>query len=130
MRREPVCGGRLRVLARIEDRQTIDAIPTHLAPKRTGPRRRCNATSGSLAGAVPPIEVADSTLRYDREIKVPLYASYAIPETWLVDVAGERLTRFVEPTRSGYARSETVSDLRAVEVAALPGTRFDLSRLF
>ena len=76
------------------------------------------------------IEVADSTLRYDREIKVPLYASYAIPETWLIDVVGERLTRFVEPTRSGYARSETVSDLSAVEAAALPGLRFDLSRLF
>ena len=62
---------------------------------------------------------------------MPLYASYAIPETWLIDIAGERLTRFVEPTRSGYARSETASgDLSTVEAAALPGMRFDLSRLF
>ena len=76
------------------------------------------------------IEVADSTLRYDTEVKVPLYASFDIPETWLIDVRDERLIRFAGPTRSGYARTETVSDLRAVEAVALPGTRFDLSNLF
>ena len=76
------------------------------------------------------IEVADSTLRYDAEVKVPLYAAFGVPETWLIDVRAERLTRFVGPTRSGYARSEAPGDLRALEAVALPGTRFDLSGLF
>ena len=33
------------------------------------------------------IEVADSSLRFDRESKLPLDAGAGIPESWLVDVA-------------------------------------------
>ena len=76
------------------------------------------------------IEVADSTLRYDTEVKVPLYASFGIPETWLIDVRGERLIRFVEPTDAGYGRSDVVADLRVLEPVTLPGLRVDLSTLF
>ena len=76
------------------------------------------------------IEVADSTLRYDTEVKVPLYASHGIPETWLIDVKGERPTRFTGPARAGYGRSEDVADLRALEPTTLPGMRLDLSKLF
>jgi Uma2 family endonuclease len=32
------------------------------------------------------VEVADSTLKYDRDIKIPLYARHGIPEVWLVDI--------------------------------------------
>ncbi len=32
------------------------------------------------------VEVSDSTVQYDREIKLPLYARHAIPEVWLVIV--------------------------------------------
>ncbi len=33
------------------------------------------------------IEVADSSLRYDREVKIPRYARAGVPEVWLVDLA-------------------------------------------
>jgi Uma2 family endonuclease len=33
------------------------------------------------------VEVADSSLAYDREVKLPRYARAAIPEIWLVDLA-------------------------------------------
>ena len=76
------------------------------------------------------IEVSDSTLRYDRGIKVPLYARHGVPEVWLVDVAGERLLESREPADGGYA-SERVVDLATPLVpAALPSTRIDLSSLF
>ena len=32
------------------------------------------------------VEVMESSAGYDREVKVPLYARFGIPETWLVDV--------------------------------------------
>lgn len=32
------------------------------------------------------IEVSDSTLRYDRNVKVPLYARHAVPEVWIADL--------------------------------------------
>ncbi|NER01580.1 MAG: Uma2 family endonuclease [Okeania sp. SIO3C4] len=32
------------------------------------------------------VEVADSTIKYDREIKIPLYAENGISEAWLIDI--------------------------------------------
>ena len=32
------------------------------------------------------IEISDTSLDYDRRIKVPLYAKAGIPEVWLVDL--------------------------------------------
>ncbi|HET7035812.1 MAG TPA: Uma2 family endonuclease [Thermomicrobiaceae bacterium] len=48
------------------------------------------------------IEVADSTLAYDRDVKLPRYARAGIPETWIVDLPGRLLTRYSEPTAEGY----------------------------
>ena len=34
---------------------------------------------------------ADSSLDYERMIKIPLYARHGIPEVWLIDVQNERM---------------------------------------
>jgi len=52
------------------------------------------------------IEVADSTISYDREVKMPLYAKFDIPEAWLVDVNGETLTRYNSPSSKGYKSTQ------------------------
>ena len=76
------------------------------------------------------VEVADSTLAYDRDVKVPLYARRGIVETWLVDVAGRRITAFGDPGTEGYRRRDELADLRAAAPAMLPNARLDLSALF
>ena len=43
------------------------------------------------------VEVADSSLRVDRRLKLPLYASAGIPVTWLVDLAAGRIEIHGEP---------------------------------
>ena len=48
------------------------------------------------------MEVADSSLNYDRVRKLPLYAQAAIPEAWLVDLVNRRIERHTEPGSSGY----------------------------
>src|SRR5262249_25686329 len=48
------------------------------------------------------VEVADSSLRHDRDTKAALYARRAIPEFWLVDVRGKRLTRHRDPSAAGF----------------------------
>ena len=69
----------------------------------------------SAADTLLIIEVADSTFEYDREIKLPLYARYGIPEVWLVDLHNAKLDVYREPGSKGYrkllqpARQETVS---------------------
>ncbi|HWP38558.1 MAG TPA: Uma2 family endonuclease [Gemmatimonadales bacterium] len=63
------------------------------------------------------IEVADSSLEYDREVKLPLYARAGIPEAWLVNLPADHVELHREPRPEGYAsvriarRGETVQSL-------------------
>lgn len=61
------------------------------------------------AGALPEppdvrllIEVADSSLPYDRRTKLPLYARAGVAEAWLVDLDGSRLEIHRGPGAAGY----------------------------
>ena len=65
------------------------------------------------------VEVADTTLAYDRDFKLPLYARAGIPEVWIADLAGHGIERHAEPDAvSGVCRA-TVRFGRGVTVAAL-----------
>ena len=48
------------------------------------------------------IEVADTTLSYDRDIKIPLYARHGIPEVWLIKLNARSLEVHRGPTKEGY----------------------------
>ncbi len=68
------------------------------------------------------IEVSDSTLTYDRNVKLPLYAETGIPEAWIVDLKNKKVEVHSEPSPHGYkatrvfaageeVKSATVADL-------------------
>lgn len=67
------------------------------------------------------IEVADTSLRYDREMKFPAYARRGIPEAWLVDLEGARIEVHRAPGLEGYGTVDTVGHGEEIEPAALPG---------
>jgi Uma2 family endonuclease len=46
------------------------------------------------------IEVADSTLEFDRQVKLPLYALAGIREYWIVNLVDNRLEVYREPDRA------------------------------
>jgi Uma2 family endonuclease len=48
------------------------------------------------------IEVADTSRRYDRNVKLPLYAAAEIPEAWLVDLVARTIERHTEPHNGRY----------------------------
>ncbi len=54
------------------------------------------------------IEVADSTIEYDRHTKMPLYAEFGIPEAWLIDVNAKTLTKYTNPSPKGYKSIESL----------------------
>ena len=76
------------------------------------------------------IEVADTSLAYDRDIKLPLYARAGIPEAWLVDPDAATLTRLTSPSADGYRQEEVATDLQHIGVSTLPGLVLDLRGLF
>jgi Uma2 family endonuclease len=63
------------------------------------------------------IEVSDTTLRYDRNVKLPLYAAAGILEVWSTDLNGGRIVRFSDPRDGRYQavayarRGETMASL-------------------
>ncbi len=48
------------------------------------------------------IEVSDSTLKYDINIKLPLYAEAGIPEVWIVDLQHKVLITHTQPVEGKY----------------------------
>jgi Uma2 family endonuclease len=76
------------------------------------------------------VEIAATSLRFDRKKKVPLYARHAIPEIWLVDLGGRQLVRYRAPQSGAYTLGDEPDVHAALEVAALPGIAFDVRRLF
>ena len=76
------------------------------------------------------IEVADTSLRFDRETKIPLYAVHGIPEVWLVDLRGKRLVRHRVPEQGVYTLVDELVSGGALEVSAVPGIAVDLGWLF
>jgi len=48
------------------------------------------------------IEVAESSLAYDRDVKARLYADAGVPEYWLVDLDHDVLLRHREPRSGAY----------------------------
>jgi hypothetical protein len=48
------------------------------------------------------IEVADTSVVADREVKLPIYARAGVPEVWLLDVATQRLEVYRHPIPDGY----------------------------
>ena len=63
------------------------------------------------------IEVADTSVAYDRDTKMPLYARAGIPEAWLVDLATERIRVHREPRGGEYASVRSLS--RGATIALL-----------
>ena len=76
------------------------------------------------------VEIADSSLRFDRDKKTPLYASHGIPELWLVDLRNRRLVRYRAPEQDAYSLVDEPDLESALEVSALPGVTVGLQRLF
>jgi Uma2 family endonuclease len=76
------------------------------------------------------IEIADTTLHYDREVKVPLYVQHGIPEVWIVDVENHCLHIFRNPAKDGYQDRQTLSQLGVITPIMLPQCAINLAGLF
>ncbi len=69
------------------------------------------------------IEVADTSLRYDRRVKSKLYGAAGITDYWIVNLPGQQIEVYREPRPNGYrtvthyAPGETLSPLAFADVS-------------
>jgi Uma2 family endonuclease len=66
------------------------------------------------------VEVADTSLAFDRHQKLPRYALAGIPEVWIVDLGGDRILVFRSPKDGRYEVERVVSRGEQLSPLALP----------
>jgi Uma2 family endonuclease len=66
------------------------------------------------------VEIADSTLKKDCEVKDKLYARSNIADYWVIDVKNRQVHIFRTPTPTGYASHLILSDSQTVSPLAFP----------
>ena len=76
------------------------------------------------------IEVADTTLEYDRDEKLPRYAEMGIPEVWLVDVNRQEVVRYARPDAGGYQDVQAFGPGEEFESVEIGSLRLSINPLF
>ena len=66
------------------------------------------------------IEVADTTLKRDRELKVPAYGRSGVGEYWILDVQERCLYMFREPREDGYGQERVLRENETIALLAFP----------
>jgi len=66
------------------------------------------------------VEVAETSSDYDRQIKIPLYARWGIPEAWLVDLDQDRVEVHRDPSPEGYRDVRAINRSEALAPVAFP----------
>ncbi|HCQ21700.1 MAG: Uma2 family endonuclease [Aphanizomenon sp.] len=66
------------------------------------------------------IEVTDTIVKYDREVKIPLYAEANIPEIWLLDVNQEVVEVYQNPLQGVYQNAEKLVKNQVLSILAFP----------
>lgn len=75
------------------------------------------------------VEVSDTTIEFDRTVKVPLYAKDNIAEVWIVDLNAEAVQIYREPSASGYQQLQTFRRGQSVSFQAFTDIQFTVDQL-
>jgi Uma2 family endonuclease len=98
-----------------------------LLRQRAVPYKDADATSEDV---LLLIEVAESSLPYDRSTKLRLYAEEGIPEYWVRDVAAEAVEVYRAPSGGTYREVSRLSGSASVSVQAFPDVALRLAEIF
>ncbi len=75
------------------------------------------------------IEVADSSLAYDREIKAKIYARAGIADYWILNVNERQLHVFREPTEDGYQSEIILGESASISPLQFPAFNIAIQQM-
>ena len=61
------------------------------------------------------IEIGDTSIAYDRKVKLPIYAESGVPECWLIDLNKKEIYTYWQPSGNAYKFSELVREGEMVQ---------------
>ena len=86
------------------------------------------ASHPSAADVLLLVEVSETSLAYDRGIKLALYAKFGVPEVWIVDLSGPR-SRFIASRKRAHMRRASGLTDGSLAPALVPGVTIDVTGL-
>jgi Uma2 family endonuclease len=75
------------------------------------------------------IEVSDTTVELDRNIKFPKYASAHIPEAWLIDLRAERIEVHSDPKEETYGTVRIYQRGEEIFSETIPEIKFSVDNI-
>jgi Uma2 family endonuclease len=75
------------------------------------------------------IEVADTSIDYDRDEKVPRYAAAGIAEVWLIDVDNQVVEHYTAPRHGQYGTKRTYEIDQIISTSLLPTLKLAVSEI-
>ncbi|NEQ24827.1 MAG: Uma2 family endonuclease [Microcoleus sp. SIO2G3] len=75
------------------------------------------------------VEVADTTVEADRNVKIPLYANSRISEVWLVDLNAQCLEVYRQSFENGYQIIQKYYRGQSVAIDAFPEVSFTIDEV-
>jgi len=66
------------------------------------------------------IEVADSSLEFDRQVKVPLYGRVGVQELWIANLVDDQVEVWRDPTPGGFGTSKLLKRGASIRPLAFP----------
>lgn len=76
------------------------------------------------------IEVADSTLKYDREVKAIIYAKASIPELWIANIEAQVFEVYRQPSETGYQQVQIYGKGEIINLLMLPNVAIAVNDIF
>ncbi|MGF1939198.1 MAG: Uma2 family endonuclease [Nostoc sp. ChiQUE02] len=81
------------------------------------------------------MEVSDSSLAYDQDVKIPLHAQAGITDYWIFNLFDNYLKAYIEPYQNnqgkhGYLNKRITSPNQVINFPCLPDLSIDLARVF
>jgi Uma2 family endonuclease len=121
-------GDRAVVWGQSAARMALRSVPQpDLALLRARSYRTANPTPADITLVV---EVAESSLRYDRTRKLRLYAEAGIQEYWVVSVEGEWVEAYRSPHGGGYRETRRVEHGDTLAPLAFPDVVINAADIF
>jgi len=66
------------------------------------------------------IEVADATVKSDRQVKLPIYAAAEVPVVWIVNLPKRTVEVYSEPAEGSYRKVVQISRKQSLALS-IPG---------
>ena len=78
---------------------------------------------------LPLVEVSDSTLEYDCDVKLPLYAAAGVPGTWMINLREDWIESNIRPVAEGYRETRRYALGDTIAPHAFPDLAMPVERI-